>query len=136
MPYGPLYGIFWGHILCKYGWWGWSEIFSLSVPDTPRERRCLQAHPRQLVQEAKRPHKAKNNRTNSTKEYAEQFEGVTWSLPSKTRVLRQVTPESSPERSVKSLSHSFFVAPFLSPTYGHKTQEKKNHQSLRPGSFV
>ena len=29
MPYGPpLYGIFWGHIFCKYGGWGWSEWFS------------------------------------------------------------------------------------------------------------
>ena len=29
MPYGPpSYGIFWGHIFCKYGWWGWSELFS------------------------------------------------------------------------------------------------------------
>ena len=29
MPYGPpLYGIFWGHIFCKYGGWGWSELFS------------------------------------------------------------------------------------------------------------
>ena len=28
-PYGPpLYGTFWGHIFCKYGGWGWSEIFS------------------------------------------------------------------------------------------------------------
>ena len=33
----------------------------------------------------------------------------------KTRVLRQIAPESSPERSAKSLSHSFFVVPFLSP---------------------
>ena len=29
MPYGPpLYGIFLGHIFCKYGGWGWSELFS------------------------------------------------------------------------------------------------------------
>ena len=29
MPYGPpLYGIFWGHIFCKYWGWGWSELFS------------------------------------------------------------------------------------------------------------
>ena len=29
MPYRPpLYGIFWGHIFCKYGGWGWSELFS------------------------------------------------------------------------------------------------------------
>ena len=31
MPYRPpLYGIFWGHIFCKYGGWGWSELFSVS----------------------------------------------------------------------------------------------------------
>ena len=29
MPYRPpLYSIFWGHVFCKYGGWGWSEIFS------------------------------------------------------------------------------------------------------------
>ena len=37
-------------------------------------------------------------------------------LPNKTRVLRQIEPESSPERSGKSLSHNFFVVPFLSLT--------------------
>ena len=30
--------------------------------------------------------------------------------------MRQIAPESSPERSANSLSHSFFVVPFLSPT--------------------
>ena len=35
--------------------------------------------------------------------------------PNKTRVLRQIAPESSPERSAKSLSHNFFVVRFLSP---------------------
>ena len=54
------------------------------------------------------------NRANSTKDFSEQFEGVTGSLPSKTRVLRRIASESSPERSAKSLSHSFFVVPFLS----------------------
>ena len=51
-------------------------------------------------QEPKRAHKAKN-RTNSTKEFSERFEGVAGHLPSETRVLRQIAP--------KSLSHSFFV---------------------------
>ena len=32
----------------------------------------------------------------------------------KTRVLRQITPENSPENSAKSLSHKFFGVPFLS----------------------
>ena len=71
---------------------------------------------RKALQEPKRTHKAKN-RANSTKEFAEQFDGVTGSLPSKTRVLRQIAPESSPERSAKSLSRSFFVVPLLSPSY-------------------
>ena len=35
-------------------------------------------------------------------------------LPNKTRVLRQITRESSPESSAKSLSHKFFGVPFLS----------------------
>ena len=42
------------------------------------------------------------NRPNSTKEFSEQFEGVIGSLPIKTGVLRQIAPESSPERSAKS----------------------------------
>ena len=47
--------------------------------------------------------------------------GVEWQgggvlvIPSKTRVLRQIAPESSPERLARSLSHSFFVVPSLSP---------------------
>ena len=32
------------------------------------------------------------NRTNGTKEFSEQLEGITESLPSKTRVLRQIAP--------------------------------------------
>ena len=36
------------------------------------------------------------NRKNLTKYFSEQFEGITGSLPSKTRVLRQIAPESSP----------------------------------------
>ena len=34
--------------------------------------------------------------------------------PHKTRVLRQISPESSPESSAKSLSQKFFGVPFLS----------------------
>ena len=45
---------------------------------------------------------------------SEQFRGVTGHSPVKTRVLRQSTTESSPERSAKSLSQSFSVVPFLS----------------------
>ena len=52
------------------------------------------------------------NRTNSTKEFSKQFEGATRSLPSKTRGLRQITPESSPEQLANSLSQNFFVIPF------------------------
>ena len=28
----PLYGIYWGHIFCKYGGWGWSELFFIRPP--------------------------------------------------------------------------------------------------------
>ena len=62
---------------------------------------------------SKRTQKAKK-RTNSTKDFLNNS-GVTGSTPSKARVLRQIAPESSPECSAKSLSHSFFVVPFLSP---------------------
>ena len=48
-------------------------------------------------------------RAKSTKELSEQFEGDTGHHPLKNRVLRQIAPESSPERSAKPLSHSFFV---------------------------
>ena len=58
------------------------------------------------------------NRTNSTKEFSELFEGVTGHYPVKQGFLRRIPPESSPERSAKSLSHSFFVVPFLSPIMG------------------
>ena len=47
--------------------------------------------------------------------------GVTGSLPSKTRVLRKIAPQSSPERSAKSLSRSFVVVTFLSPKKVHET---------------
>ena len=40
--------------------------------------------------------------------------GAYRSLPIKTRVLRQIAPESSPESSAKSLSQKFFGVPFLS----------------------
>ena len=49
-------------------------------------------------QEPKRTHKAKD-RTNSTRGFSDQFEWVTGSFPSKTRVLRRIAPESSPECS-------------------------------------
>ena len=35
-------------------------------------------------------------------------------LPNKTRVLRQIAPETSPKSSAKSFSHKFFGVPFLS----------------------
>ena len=74
-----------------------------------------------ILRSQKGPTKPKN-RANSTKEFSEQFEGVTGSFLCKTRVLGQIAPESSPERSAKSLSHSFFVVPFLSLKYW-KAQE-------------
>ena len=62
----------------------------------------------------KRTHKAKI-RANSTKEFSLSIRGGYRSSSSKIRALRQIAPESLPERSAKSLSHSFFVVPFLSP---------------------
>ena len=66
-------------------------------------------------------------RTHKAKKSHEQHQRIFWtirggyrSLPSKTKVLRQISPESSPERSAKSLSHSFFVVPFLSPILGEE----------------
>ena len=59
--------------------------------------------------------------THKAKETHEQHQRVFWAIQgdyrvisSKTRVLRQFASESSPERSAKSLSHSFLVVPFLS----------------------
>ena len=46
------------------------------------------------------------NRTKSTKDCSEHFEGVSRSLPSKTRVLRQIVLESSPERSARTPCHT------------------------------
>ena len=74
---------------------------------------------------AKKDPQNQKNRTTSTKEYSEQFEGVTRSLPSKTKVYKQITPESSPESSAKSLSYSFFVVPFLSPIANPDTWSRK-----------
>ena len=53
--------------------------------------------------------------TNSTKEFCEQFEGATRSLPSKTRVLIRKFIRTL---GAKSLSHSFFVVPFSVPSAG------------------
>ena len=69
---------------------------------------------------SKSPHAPK--RTHKAKKLHEQHQRTFWtirggyrSFSSKTWVLRQIAPESSPERLAKSLSHSFFVVPFLSP---------------------
>ena len=64
------------------------------------------------------------NRTKSTKELSEQFEGVTGHYPVKQGVFGRIAPESSPKRSAKSLSHSFFVVPFLSPIFVSTLWEK------------
>ena len=51
-------------------------------------------------------------------------------LPNKTRVLRQITPESSPESSAKSLSQKFFGVPFLSPMGLSSPHPSKNYRRL------
>ena len=82
------------------------------------------------------------NRMNSTKEFSEQFEGLTGSLPTKTRILRQIAPESSPEPSAKSLSRSFSAAPFLSPisfqcfSFSVSLPSRRVILVLVPSSFV
>ena len=80
-----------------------------------RERNC-KCNCCKMNQGPKRTHKAKNSR--------EQHQRIFWtirggyrSLSSKTRVLRQITPASSPERSAKSLSHSFFCGAFSAPKW-------------------
>ena len=68
-----------------------------------------------LAQEPKRLTKPKN-RTNSTKEFSEQFEGITGSLASEARGLRQtkkIAPESSPEHS----EHKILGAQFRCGTF-------------------
>ena len=61
------------------------------------------------------------NHTNSTKEFSEQFEGTTGSLPSKTQGFWGTSHQKVPPNvRQKSLSHSQFVVPFLSPIWvGH-----------------
>ena len=45
MPYRPpLYGIFWAHIFCKYGGWGWSELCS-NVPFCRPHLEIVSVHP-------------------------------------------------------------------------------------------
>ena len=73
-----------------------------------------QIHTCSFSQEPKRTRKAKKSH--------EQHQIIFWTtltgtLPNKTRVSRQIAPECSLERSAKSLSHSFFVVPFLSPIF-------------------
>ena len=67
-----------------------------------------------VFQRPKRTHKAKYSREQHPRIFRT-IRGGYRSLSSKTRVVRQIAPESSPERSAKSLSHSFFVVPCLSP---------------------
>ena len=61
-----------------------------------------------IFQEPKRTHKAKTSQCEHQRIFWT-IRGGYRSLPSKTGVLMQIAPESSPERSAKSLSHSFFV---------------------------
>ena len=75
------------------------------------------------------------NRTNSAKEFSEQFEGGYRSMPIKTRVLRRIAPESSPESSAESLSQKFFGVPFLSlidvPNRGCTVRSGSNRTDLQ-----
>ena len=82
-----------------------------------RQASTSERHLSSSNQEPKSTHKAKNSHERHQR-LSEKFESVVGSLPSKARGLRQITPESSPEHSTKSLSHSFLVVTFLSPIKG------------------
>ena len=91
---------------------------------------CLeQTGLRQQSQFIKTSHKAKKSH--------EQHQRIFWtirggcrSVPSKSRVSRQIVPESSPERSAKSLSQSFIVLLFC------PQQESNMNQTQRHFCFV
>ena len=68
-------------------------------------------------------------RNHKTKESHEQHQrilwtirGGYWSLPSKTRALRQIAPESSPERSAKNLCHAVSLWYLFCPQNLSQTQ--------------
>ena len=69
-----------------------------------------------LFQEPKRNPKAKKSHEQRQRSFWT-IRGGYRSLPIKTRVFRQITPESSPESSAKSLSQKFFGVHFLSLTF-------------------
>ena len=66
------------------------------------------------IRSQKGPTKPKN-RTNSTTEFSEQFEGVTGHYPVKQAFWGKSHQKVHPNCSAKYLSHSFFVVPFLFP---------------------
>ena len=61
-------------------------------------------------------------------------EGIFWTIWGDYRVViqrnkgRQIAPENSPEHSANSLSHSYFVVPFLSPKSGLAPGWRKNKE--------
>ena len=106
-----------GLTLWHGGWLAWTEGFPSSA----------------LNQEPKKNPKAK--------QLHEQRQRIFWtirggyrSLPIKTRVLRQIKPESSPESSAKSLSQRFFGVPFLSLT--EATGDSQEMEKTRLGGRV
>ena len=84
-------------------------------------------------QERKKNPKAQKRRTN----YKE-FLNNSMAAPNRTRVLRKIAQESSPESSAKSLSHKCFLAvPFLSRKHGNSRKargcsQKLNQQKREP----
>ena len=62
-----------------------------------------------LVFEGQKRTPKPKNRTNGPKNFLNNSRA----LPNKTRVLRRIAPESSPESSARSLSQKFFGVPFL-----------------------
>ena len=63
--------------------------------------------------------RGQKNRANNTKEFSEEFEGIS---PVEQGFAHKFTPESSPESSATSLSHNFFVSPCQSYCFQRKVQ--------------
>ena len=79
-----------------------------------------------LFQGPKKNPKAKNH-TNSTKE---KFLDNSRALHGKTKVLRQIAPESSLESSAKSWSHKLFGVPFVSLTFVDNLDNSEHLENL------
>ena len=99
---------------------GWLKLTKLTENWLNIDWNRLKSAKASKSQQPKRTHKTKKSHEHQRVFWTPR--GGYQSLPSKTRVLKQIAPESSPERSAKFLSHSFFVVPFLPRK---RTREKR-----------